>query len=248
MRQLLLLPLLYVFSLSPLFPQTDALVHAEQMPYFSGCEEHEDGSLEKRHCSDRLLVNFIAEHLKYPEEARNAGIEGTVLVSFIIDEYGEVQNLGLLRDIGGGCGDAALDVIHLLPLWQPAVNEGNTVKVKLNLPIQFSLKDDYEQAGGYSISWGRLQGKEVSRKTLVDNLKAPITVRDPYGNEVPPSELIFSYERKKKYIERKSGGKITSDMVRVVRRAKQGGLFTIIATVQKDGKFLFVNKTFDVID
>ncbi|MEM1319035.1 MAG: energy transducer TonB [Bacteroidota bacterium] len=249
MRQLLLLSLLCIFSVHTSFSQADALVHAEQMPYFAGCEEQEEGSLEKRHCSDRLLVNFIAEHLEYPAEARNSGIEGTVLVSFIIDEHGEVQDPGLLRDIGGGCGAAALDVIHLLPPWQPAVDNGSKVKVKLNLPIQFSLKDDYDElSGGYSISWGRLQSKEVNRKTLMDNLDARITVRDPYGNEVPVSELIFSYEKKKKYMERKSGGNITGDMAKVVRKAKRGGQFTITASVQKEGKFLFVNKAFDVID
>jgi len=61
-----------------------SLVVAEQMPYFEGCEDYEDGSEEKRNCSNINLVNFISENIQYPEDANTKGIEGTVFLSFVV--------------------------------------------------------------------------------------------------------------------------------------------------------------------
>jgi len=81
--------------------QDKLMVHADEMPYFSGCNEFESKSEEKRQCSNYNLVSFIASHLQYPEEAKKQGLEGTVILSFVITKEGKVHQPYVLKDIGG---------------------------------------------------------------------------------------------------------------------------------------------------
>ena len=251
MTKALLFLTLLIWNPYSIFSQSDTniLVHADQMPYFSGCTDYQKESMEKRQCSERRLVEFISEHLVYPESAKKEEVEGTVIISFVIDEEGKVETPYILRDIGGGCGEAALDVINHMPVWEPAIHEGAAVKVKLNLPIQFYFKDDLDQlTGGYQISWGRMVGEQISQETLNKNLDAKVWVRDQYGNDILINELVFSVSRKRKYREERSSGSVTKDMKRLVRKAKKGSIFAITAAVQKEGKFVYIDKEYRIID
>ncbi len=88
---------------------------------------------------DTALNNFLKKNIHYPENAAGAGIEGTVYVSFVINGDGSIDNVSLLRDIGGGCGDEAVRVVKLMPKWKPGKQNGNAVSVKYYLPIKFQL-------------------------------------------------------------------------------------------------------------
>lgn len=251
MKKTLLLLSFLAINISILFAQAenDQLIEVDEMPYFSGCPDYENNSLDKRQCSNRNLVNFIAKNLVYPESAKTAEIEGTVIITFLVNEDGRVSAPYVLRDIGGGCGEAALDVIKLMPTWEPAIHNNNPVKVKLNLPVQFYLKDETEQiSNGYSISWGKLKGKEVSVERLKKNLQAPVLVRDQFGNEISVNELVFSFSRKKRYLEERSSGKINYDMRKLVNKLKPGGAFSITAAIQIDGKFFYVERGFNLVE
>lgn len=83
-------------------------------------------------------MNAIYEHLQYPELARMAGIEGRVIVQFVIDENGVVLNPVVVRSIGGGCDDAAIDAVKKLE-FIPGRQRGRAVKVRFSLPIVFRL-------------------------------------------------------------------------------------------------------------
>jgi hypothetical protein len=67
------------------------------------------------------MMQFIARNLVYPQEAMDYGIEGTVVIEFIVEKNGSLSNYRILRDIGGGCGEAVIDVFKLMPLWEPAI-------------------------------------------------------------------------------------------------------------------------------
>ena len=224
-----------------LFGQDDnrfTRVDAEQMPYFPGCGAYEDNSEDKRKCSNLALVTFIAQNIEYPELAKQSGLEGTVYVGFVVDKEGKVGQTEVLRDIGEGCGEAALAVLRSMPLWEPARHLGEAVAVKLNLPIQFFMKDEEpDQNASYKINWGLLTNKEVSKEDLVNNLDKKVVVRDPFGNAIPVSNLRFSFEKKRKFYEAQSTGSITKDMKKVVKKAKKGGVFVLTATLQEEGKF-----------
>lgn len=82
----------------------------------------------------------IYDNLQYPEIARRAGIEGTVVVQFVVDAQGNVQNPRVLRGIGGGCDEAAVRAIQATT-WQPGRQRGRPVAVQFQVPIRFQLQN-----------------------------------------------------------------------------------------------------------
>ncbi len=83
--------------------------------------------------------NSLYENLKYPEIARKAGVEGRVVVSFVVDEQGNPTNATVTRPIGGGCDQEALRVVREAK-FTPGKQRGKPVKVSMSLPITFKLK------------------------------------------------------------------------------------------------------------
>lgn len=221
--------------------------NAERMPYFPGCTAYKVGTDDRRACSDQTVKAYIFNHIIYPQTAKEENIEGAVYVRFIVDEMGYVQQPQLLKDIGGGCGAAAIAVLKEMPKWEPAYHRGKAVKVALDLPIHFYFKDNSTNANqAYAIVWGKLNDYEVSQKILRRNLNEPITVFNEDGATMTISDLRFSYTKNNKLIQKGSNGKITDSMEKMVKKLKKGGLFSIIATIQKDGRFIEVAKEFEV--
>lgn len=85
------------------------------------------------------LEKYIQDHIVYPQEAIDPHIEGRVFLTFVIEKDGSVSNVKILRDIGGGCGQAAKDVVKTMPKWKPGRNKGEAVRSQFNLPITFQL-------------------------------------------------------------------------------------------------------------
>lgn len=84
-------------------------------------------------------MNYLAESLKYPEEAKERGIEGTVVMAFIVNSDGTISNIETLRGIGGGCDQEAMRVIQNAPKWTPGQLGGKAVRVRMRLPLRFIL-------------------------------------------------------------------------------------------------------------
>ena len=98
------------------------------------------------------LVKYISGNIHYPDEAKKQGIQGTVFVSFQINEKGKVTNGKVLRGIGSGCDEEALRVIMSMPDWDPGKNGEKPVKVNITLPIKFALSDkDHEKDVGTDV-------------------------------------------------------------------------------------------------
>ena len=116
----------------------------EEMPRFPGCEEMTASASEKRMCANRKMLQYIYEHIRYPAVARDNNIEGTVVVSFVVDTDGSIDDAQVVRDIGGGCGTEALRVVEMMnsmpQKWTPGRQRGREVKVLFNLPVKFKLE------------------------------------------------------------------------------------------------------------
>ncbi|UCS93206.1 energy transducer TonB [Echinicola marina] len=82
---------------------------------------------------------YLSKNLKYPTQARRMGIEGTVYVVFVVNTDGSIQDVGILRGIGGGCDEEAMRVVKNAPAWEPGKQRGRPVRVKMRLPIRFKL-------------------------------------------------------------------------------------------------------------
>jgi protein TonB len=120
----------------------EIFVMAEDMPRFPGCEDLGTKD-EKKECADKKLMEYIYKNLKYPPIATENGIEGRVTIRFVVDKDGKVGQVEILRDIGGGCGEAAKKVIEdmnsLPDKWLPGRQGGRKVKVYFTLPVIFKL-------------------------------------------------------------------------------------------------------------
>ncbi len=93
-------------------------------------------------------AKYMAEVLKYPEKARKAGTTGTVYVTFVIEKDGSVSNARVLRGIGNGCDEAALEAVRNMPAWKPGKQRGEEVRVQFNMPVKFALEKDGKKKAG----------------------------------------------------------------------------------------------------
>ena len=98
----------------------------EEMPSFPGGEAE--------------LMKYVGSHIKYPQIARETGIQGRVFVGFVVEPDGSISNVKLLRGIGGGCDEEAMRVIKSLPKWKPGKQRGKAVRVSYMLPVNFKLQ------------------------------------------------------------------------------------------------------------
>ena len=85
-------------------------------------------------------LKALEAQLKYPIIARRAGIEGRVIIQFVVDEQGRVVDPQILKGIGGGCDEEALRVLHQAR-FEPGRQDGTPAKVMMSVPITFKLGD-----------------------------------------------------------------------------------------------------------
>lgn len=86
-----------------------------------------------------LFYEQLAQHLNYPDQARQKGIEGKVFVEFTVMEDGHLTDFKVLKGIGAGCDTEAMRAIMQMPPWTPGKMKGKNVAQKLVMPITFNL-------------------------------------------------------------------------------------------------------------
>ncbi|MEI8085747.1 MAG: TonB family protein [Paludibacter sp.] len=98
----------------------------EQMPQFPGGETE--------------LLSFIAKSIRYPVIAQENGIQGRVIIRFVVSKTGVVSNVEVLRSLDAACDKEAVRVVKTLPKWIPGKQNGVNVPVYYTLPITFRLQ------------------------------------------------------------------------------------------------------------
>lgn len=88
---------------------------------------------------EAALLRFIAENTKYPEIAKENGIQGRVFVQFVIAADGSVVKVSLARGVDPYLDNEALRVVKILPKWAPGKQRGKAVPVTYVIPINFKL-------------------------------------------------------------------------------------------------------------
>lgn len=112
---------------APVVTTIETVVVAEEMPEFEG--------------GVAGLMRYVSQNIVYPLIAREIGKEGTVYVSFVVNEIGIVENVKVMRGIGYGCDEEVVRVVGKMPRWKKAgKNAGHPVKVRFNIPVSFKLK------------------------------------------------------------------------------------------------------------
>jgi len=84
---------------------------------------------------------YLSENLRYPENAEENGIEGTVIVAFVVDVDGSITNIEILKGIGGGCDEEAIRIVKGAPKWTPGTQNGVPMRTQMRLPLKFKLAE-----------------------------------------------------------------------------------------------------------
>lgn len=83
---------------------------------------------------------FVARQMHYPEEAEEKGIEGRVLIRFVVEKDGRLTNFEVVESPDPLLSDEALRVLKQMPKWIPAKNKGKDVRCRYSMPVMFRLK------------------------------------------------------------------------------------------------------------
>jgi TonB family protein len=204
--------LLFVLLVTQLSAQTtDTAVYevAERLPLplLARCQpelhpEWPEDSI--RRCAEAQLLAIVTKNMRYPEEARQANIEGTVVITFIVEPAGRISDARIMKDIGGGCGVEAVRVIQALDeaglRWLPAQREGKPVRMRQALPLRFRLQESlpyYVSEQGDSIyvevdTFPRFKsgGDEALANFVFSELRYPEAYRDSCRTGVIEMALI----------------------------------------------------------
>lgn len=88
---------------------------------------------------DEAMVKFIQSNIKYPKLERDLGIQGKVVISYIINVDGSISNLKIVRGVTPNLNKEAMRVIRLMPKWTPGKQRNRPVRVITNQPFDFIL-------------------------------------------------------------------------------------------------------------
>lgn len=111
---------------------TDHVYQAvDEMPQFPG--------------GNRAMMAYIGQNIKYPAEAVAKGIEGRVLVQFVVNKEGDLQDIKVMKSIDPLLDQEAIRVISSMPKWTPGKLKGEAVNIQYVLPIQFNIPKKAQQ-------------------------------------------------------------------------------------------------------
>jgi len=89
---------------------------------------------------DQALMEFLSKHIKYPTVAQESGIQGKVILGFVVSKRGKVEDVQILRSLDPNLDKEALRVVKLLGYWIPGEQGGKKVSVRYTLPVVFRLQ------------------------------------------------------------------------------------------------------------
>ncbi len=88
---------------------------------------------------DAAMYKWIANHLQYPEECREKGIQGRVMIQFVVNKDGSITDVKVLKSPSALLSEEAIRVVKAMPKWKPAKDKGKVVRSHFRLPIVFRL-------------------------------------------------------------------------------------------------------------
>ena len=86
------------------------------------------------------MFEFIANNIQYPIVAEENGVQGRVLVSFVIKKDGSLSNVRVVKSVDPALDKEAVRLIKSMPKWSPGKEKGRFVNVKFTVPVTFRLQ------------------------------------------------------------------------------------------------------------
>ena len=86
-------------------------------------------------------MSYLSSHLQYPVVAQENGVQGRVVVSFVVERDGSISDVKIARSIDPSLDKEAVRVVKSMPKWNPGKQNGSAVRVKYNVPVSFKLQN-----------------------------------------------------------------------------------------------------------
>ena len=110
----------------PKVEETKVFDVVEEMPQFPG--------------GQAALLDYLAKNIKYPVVAEENGIQGRVIVTFVVERDGSITDVKVVKSVDPSLDKEASRVVKAMPRWQPGKQNGSAVRVKYTVPVQFKLQ------------------------------------------------------------------------------------------------------------
>jgi protein TonB len=98
----------------------------EQMPSFPG--------------GPQALLNYLSEHINYPEGYEETCVQGRVVITFVVEKDGSLSDITVLKSLEKAFDEEALRAVKSMPSWIPGMQDGEPIRVKYAVPVNFRLK------------------------------------------------------------------------------------------------------------
>jgi periplasmic protein TonB len=110
----------------------------ENMPALGKCKSMRGD--ERHQCTQMEIIKYVSKNTKYPPIAKDAGIQGTVFVYFVVGRDGNVKNVKVLREVDSRLDKEAKRVVESLPRFDPGQQRGKSVSVQYTIPVKFIIR------------------------------------------------------------------------------------------------------------
>jgi len=110
----------------PKVEETKVFDVVEEMPQFPG--------------GQAALLEYLAKNIKYPVVAEENGVQGRVIVTFVVERDGSITDVKVVKSVDPSLDKEATRVVKSMPKWQPGKQNGSAVRVKYTVPVQFRLQ------------------------------------------------------------------------------------------------------------
>lgn len=112
----------------------------EKMPAFGECVDLVGD--ERLQCTQLEIIRYVSSNTKYPPVARDAGIQGTVFVYFVVGKDGYVRSVKVLREVDKRLDQEAIRVVKSLPRFEPGLQRGEPISVQYTIPVKFIIRSN----------------------------------------------------------------------------------------------------------
>jgi len=152
------------------------------------------------------LLAFITSNLHYPKTAMQAGIEGRVIIRFVVSKTGKVEHVEVIKGLEPSCDNEAVRVINLMPNWTPGKQNGKNVAVYYTIPIVYKLKNDAKKDATDALRLNNTDSK--NQLIIVDDKPFTGSLSDIKPDDIQAITILKDAAAKAVYGEKGANGVI----------------------------------------
>ncbi len=143
------------------------------------------------------FYKYVMSEIRYPAEARKAGVEGRVDVQFVVEKDGSLSEIKVVDGIGAGCDLEAVRVLQKAASFRPGRQRGKKIRVRMMVPIIFKLKEgsvnlDESAQGMIVVKKAELERDELTVKANFVNNEWSGTIYDEAGQVLPGANIVVA--------------------------------------------------------